>query len=273
MTTPPTSGKTIEQTFAELRAKKQLAFMPFVTAGYPTLDVTTRLLPELEKAGANLIEVGFPFSDPIADGPVIQESYTLALQHKLRVGDVFRAILAARPKVSIPMVGMVSYSIIYRYGIDRFCQDAVAAGLRGLILPDLPPPEAEAVCQKVNASGLKTILLVAPTTPPERRKDIARLCTGFVYYLSISGITGERTALPSDITQSLQNLRSLTDVPVCVGFGISNPEHLKQLEGHADGAIVGSAVVRRMKAHADEGPDAIVRSVSEYCRELTTSVR
>jgi tryptophan synthase alpha chain len=266
-------GKTIEQTFADLRGKKQLAFMPFVTAGFPSLDVTERLLPELEKAGANLIEVGFPFSDPIADGPTIQESYTLALQHKIRVADIFKTIAAARPKVSIPMVGMVSYSLIYRYGLDRFCQDAIKAGLRGLILPDLPPPEAQAVCQKVNAAGLKTILLVAPTTTPERRKQIASLCTGFVYYLSISGITGERTSLPSDITQSLENLRSLTDVPICVGFGISKSEHLKQLEGHADGAIVGSAVVRRMKDHAGEGAEAVVKSVLAYCRELLSGTR
>lgn len=264
---------SIDQTFANLREKKQLAFMPFVTAGYPSLDSLSALLPALEKAGANLIEIGFPFSDPIADGPVIQESYTRALEKKIRVADVFAAIKKAKTNVGIPLVAMVSYSIVFRFGLEKFCQTAIDAGISGLILPDLPPPEAKDVARRVNSAGLKTILLVAPTTPLERRKEIAELCTGFVYYLSLTGITGERTSLPSDITRSLQQFRSVTDRPICVGFGISKPEHLKQLEHVADGAIVGSAIVRSIKEHSTESPTAVAERVGGYCRELLAGVR
>src|SRR5262249_1409769 len=142
---------------------------------------------------------------------------------------------------------------VFRYGVERFVADAKRAGFDGLILPDLPPPEAQKVCKTVNDGGLETILLVAPTTTPERRKEIARLSTGFVYYLSISGITGERTALPSDLESNIRQLKGVSERPVCVGFGINTPEHVKQLEGVADGAIVGSAFVRRMTQHAAEG--------------------
>lgn len=268
--TMPTS---IDQTFATLRQKKQIAFMPFITAGYPSLDSLSTLLPALEKAGANLIEIGFPFSDPIADGPVIQESYTHALAKKIRVADVFAAIKKAKSGVNIPLVAMVSYSIVFRFGVEQFCKSALDAGISGLILPDLPPPEAKTICEQVNRAGLKTILLIAPTTPLNRRKEIASLCTGFVYYLSLTGITGERTSLPADIIQSLQQLKSATDRPICVGFGISKPEHLKQLAPFADGAIVGSAIVRQIKQHAGESQDVIANHVAAYCRELLAGVR
>ena len=260
--------RSISDTFAELRSRRRLALMPFVPAGYPDLDTTKAVLPALESAGANLIEIGIPFSDPIADGPVIQEAFAAALAKNLKLSDVFAAVAAARPTVSIPLVAMVSYSIVFRYNLDRFLADAKKAGFNGLILPDLPPPEAESICKKVNAAGLDTILLVAPTTSPQRRREIASLTTGFIYYLSLTGITGERQHLPPDLAQNLQNLRDLTDKPLCVGFGISKPEHLAQLQPHADGAIVGSAVVRRMQQHAPEGPAAISAAVASYCKEL-----
>lgn len=264
--------RSIRQTFEDLRARRRIGLMPFVTAGYPDLETTRAALPALEQAGASLIEVGFPFSDPIADGPVIQESYTAALSRKLKVADVFDAIRAARPAVSIPLVSMVSYSIVFRYGIERFVSTAKAAGVDGLILPDLPPPEAQGICEKVWAGGLDTILLVAPTTTPERRREIARLSSGFIYYLSVSGITGERDQLPPDLARNLREMRELTDKPVCVGFGISNVRHVRELSGLADGAIVGSGVVRRMKAHLSEGPDAISSALGTYARELLSEV-
>ena len=157
---------TIDQTFAATRARGGLALMPFIPAGYPSLEATADLLPELERAGASLVEIGFPFSDPVADGPVVQEAFTYALSKKVKVADVFATVRAARPRVSIPMVGMLSYSIVFRYGVERFTADAKAAGLDGLIIPDLPPPEAQRVCGTVNAGGLDTCLLVAPTTAP-----------------------------------------------------------------------------------------------------------
>ena len=261
--------RSLRQTFDELRARKRAGLVAFIPAGFPDLATTAKLLPALQEGGANVIEVGIPFSDPIADGPVIQEAFTAALAHKIRVSDVLLAVASVRSKVTIPMVAMLSYSIVYRYGLDRFITDAKSAGFDGLILPDLPPPEAQEICTKVRAAGLETILLVAPTTAPERRKEIADLSSGFVYYLSVSGITGERKELPADLAANVQELRRLTDRPICVGFGIHKPEHLTQLTGIADAAIVGTAYVRRIKDHLNEGPERISQIVRDYTRELT----
>src|SRR5687767_14508788 len=163
MASTAAARRSLADTFAQLREKRQIAFMPFVPAGYPDLGTTAAVLPALERAGANIIEVGIPFSDPIADGPTIQAAFTAALAKKLKLVDVFATIRQARPSVSIPLVAMVSYSIVYRYGVERFAATAKDAGFDGLILPDLPPPEAEAICAKVQSAGLDTILLVAPT--------------------------------------------------------------------------------------------------------------
>lgn len=265
--------RSIAETFESLRAEKQIALMPFVPAGYPGLETTVAVLPALEAAGANIIEIGIPFSDPIADGPTIQASFTAALAKKLKLADIFAAIKSARATVSIPLVAMVSYSIVYRHGLDRFLAAAKDAGFDGLILPDLPPPQAQGVCGQVQAAGLDTILLVAPTTTPARRTEIGRLSSGFVYYLSVAGITGERDHLPAELADGVRNMKSQTDRPVCVGFGISLPRHVAQLKGVADGAIVGSAVVKRMKQHETEGAPAIAEAVGAYCRELLEDVR
>jgi len=245
-----------------------MALMPFVPAGYPDLAATAAVLPALADAGADLIEVGIPFSDPIADGPTIQEAFSVALAAKLKVADILATIAQVRSGVSVPLVAMVSYSIVFRHGTDRFIAEAREAGFDGLILPDLPPPEADAVCVQVRQAGLDTVLLVAPTTSPSRRQQIVNLCSGFVYYLSISGITGERDALPADLADNLRQLRQMTQVPVCVGFGISKPAHLAQLAGLADGAIVGSALVRRMKDAAAGGPVAVARAAADFCKSL-----
>lgn len=265
--------RSIAQTFEDLRARGQIALVPFLPAGFPDLQTTVACLPALESGGANAIEIGFPFSDPIADGPVIQEAFTAALTKKLKVSDVFATIAQVRPNLSVPLVAMVSYSIVFRYGVEKFSADARAAGFDGMIVPDLPPPEAQSVCGKVRDAGLDTVLLVAPTTAPARRTEIARLSSGFIYYLSVSGITGERDQLPPDLAKNVRELKSLTDGPVCVGFGIHKPQHLAQLAPLADGAIVGTAYVRRMKQHLTEGPERLACIVEDYTRELLSDVR
>lgn len=267
-TSAAVSRLSIRQAFAAARQAGKLALVPFIPAGYPSIAATTELLVALDQAGASVIEVGFPFSDPVADGPVIQEAFTYALEKKVRVADVFQAIHAARPRVSIPIVGMLSYSIVFRYGVPRFVADAKAAGLDGLIIPDLPPPEAQKVCGDIRAGGLETSLLVAPTTAAERRPEIARLSSGFVYYLSVAGITGERDALPANLAQNVRDLKAITDQPVAVGFGISKPSHLAALKGVADGAIIGSAIVRRMKPHLAADTATVVQAVRDYLLEL-----
>ena len=262
---------TIADVFAQLRAERRIALMPFIPAGYPDLATTAALLPAMEAAGANLIEIGIPFSDPIADGPTIQAAFVEALAKGLKLADIFQTIREARSTVSIPLLAMVSYSIVFRTGVERFAKQAKEAGFDGLIIPDLPPPEAQAVAGKVHAAGLDTVLLVAPTTTPERRREIAALTSGFIYYLSVAGITGERDQLPAGLAEGVAQMKSLTDRPVCVGFGISQPHHVRQLAGVADGAIVGSAVVKRIKQHEREGPAAIATAVQAYCRDLLTS--
>jgi tryptophan synthase alpha chain len=255
---------SVDQTFEVARASGRLALVPFLPAGYPNLETTAALLPAMQTCGANLIEIGFPFSDPVADGPIIQESFTYALSKHIKVSDVFSVIRQARPQVTIPMFGMLSFSIVFRYGVERFVAEARSAGLDGLIIPDLPPPEAQKVCDTIKAGGLATSLLVAPTTAPSRRGEIAKLSSGFVYYLSVSGITGERDKLPADLADNVRAIKALTDRPVCVGFGISKPHHVQALSGVADGAIVGSAIVRRIKEHIGAPPQAIVEAVRSY---------
>src|SRR5438105_2330009 len=257
-------GKSLKEIFADLRTRKRVGVLPFIPAGYPDLNAMRQLLPALERAGASAIEVGIPFSDPIADGPVVQEAFTAALSRGLKLRDVLKTVREARSSVSIPLMSMVSYSIVFRYGPEKYFADAKAAGFDGLILPDLPPPEAEAICEKVRKAGLDTILMVAPTTTVARRKEIAQLSSGFIYYLSVSGITGERQKLPEDLAEQLRQFKQISETPVCVGFGISRREHVGQLSGLADGAIVGSAIVRRLK---EQG----VGAVESYVQELVGS--
>jgi tryptophan synthase alpha chain len=271
---PAAAAKTtqsIRETFDALRSRGHIGLMPFIPSGYPDLQTTAASLIGAERGGASVIELGIPFSDPIADGPIIQEAFSAALAKKLKLEQTFETVASVRGKLSVPVVAMVSYSIVFRYGVPRFVKAAHEAGFSGLILPDLPPPEAEKICEMVQSGGLDTILLIAPTTTPGRRTEIARLTSGFIYYLSISGITGERDKLPADLEANLRQIRDLTDKPVCVGFGISRPDHVAQLQGKADGAIVGSGVVRRMTAHLTDGPAAIGTQVEDYTRELLST--
>jgi tryptophan synthase alpha chain len=263
-----TVSPRIAETFATLRKQNRIALMPFVPAGYPDLETTAAVLPALEAGGANLIEVGFPFSDPIADGPTIQAAFTAALRNKLKVADVLRTIAGVRDQVTVPIIAMISYSIVFKYGLDRFLTDAKSAGFDGLIVPDLPPPEAQRICDKIWAAGLDTVLLVAPTSDPARRQQIADLSSGFVYYLSVSGITGERATLPPELAAGVAEMRKISPNPVCVGFGISNSSHVKQLHAVADGAIVGSALVKKMTERLSDGPAAIAEAARGYCRQL-----
>jgi tryptophan synthase alpha chain len=260
--------RSLSEVFAELRSARRIGVLPFIPAGYPDLGSMQAILPALEAGGASAVEVGIPFSDPIADGPTIQEAFNLALANKVRVKDVFSTVAAVRGRISLPLIAMVSFSIVYRYGLERFVGDARAAGFGGLILPDVPPPEAAGICAQVRSGGLDTILLVSPTTAPERQKEIAGLCSGFVYYLSVSGITGARDELPADLTENVRRLRGMTQVPVCVGFGISQARHVAQLAGVADGAIVGSAFVKKIGQYKQAGSAAMAAAAGEYCREL-----
>lgn len=261
----------IDALFHRLRMQRRAAFIPFLTAGDPDLDFTADALAVVAAAGADLIELGFPFSDPIADGPVIQASYTRALKGNLKLPRLFETLAQALtpPSWSTPAVGMVSYSLIYRRGSLAFVSAARQAGLHGLIVPDLPVEEAEELAAICNDLHCKLILLVAPTTTPARAERIVRLCSGFVYVVSVLGTTGSRERLPPGLSELLRRLRDLTDLPLCVGFGVSQPEHVAELAGMADGIIVGSALVQRLenaphnRAGALQSLEAMVRQLSQ----------
>jgi tryptophan synthase alpha chain len=261
-------ARSIQQTFQELKRDGKTALVAFVTAGYPDIQTTPAVLQAIDRAGASVIEIGFPFSDPIADGPVIQESFTAALAKKIKVADVLAMVKAARPNIQAPLVAMLSYSIVFRYGALRFLADAKGAGFNGIIIPDLPPPEAEKICGQTREMGLDSILLIAPTTSHQRKREIVDLCSGFVYYLSVSGITGERDALPADLAPNLAEIKAMTDLPICVGFGIHKREQIAQIARIADGAIIGTAIIRKMKEKADQGAEAIAGAVGEYVGSL-----
>lgn len=260
------TSSPLAQSICAARDAAGIALMPFVAAGYPSVEASVEILKSLDLPGIGAIEVGFPFSDPTADGPVIQEAFAQTLANGTKVGELFAAI--GRAKIAKPMVAMVSYSIVFRYGVERFFADAKAAGFAGILCPDLPPPEAQSVCGKVHAAALDTVLLIAPSTSEKRRGEIARLCTGFIYYLSVAGITGERDKLPADLEANVKAIKAVADVPVCIGFGISQRKHIEQLVGVGDGAIVGTALVRVVKTHAAELPAQIAQAVRTYCQTL-----
>jgi tryptophan synthase alpha chain len=265
----------IDNVFQRLRASGRKAFLPFLTAGDPDVEGTVRLGRALAGAGANLIEIGFPYSDPIADGPVIQASYTRALGQGLKLADIFVCArrLADAPELrQVPLVAMTSYSLIYRRGPEAFVDKARQSGFAGAIVPDLPFDESAALGAIAAAHDFKLIQLVTPTTPRDRAAAIAKCSTGFLYCVSVAGITGERDRLPDELLDQLAWLRTQTDLPLCVGFGVGKPDHVRMLRGVADGVIVGSALMRRVEQAATKPLDAIVGEVTELARSLAAAL-
>jgi tryptophan synthase alpha chain len=262
----------IDDLFRRLNAEGRKAFMPFVTAGDPDLDFTGEVLKELDKAGCTICEVGIPYSDPIADGPVIQASYTRALDKKIKLRQIFELLSGLKTTLRMPRVTMVSYAIIYRHGLEQYVADAQAAGVAGAIVPDLLVEESDkfaAICRKADFS---LIQLVTPTTPRARAVRIANSSTGFLYYVSITGITGERTKLPPELLENVSWLRTQTDLPICIGFGVSQTEHVKLLAPVADGLIVGSAIVRRVAEAAQRPRQEVLREVGAYVTGLLSAL-
>lgn len=268
----------IDDIFSRLRSSNRKALMPFICGGFPSPGVTSAVLPALERAGASIIEVGIPFSDPIADGPVIAAAMHEALARGATPISVFDEVAAARGGVSAGIVAMVSISIVSKAGAGgpeaprRFCERARGAGFDGLIVPDCPLEESQALRDAAGAEGLSLSLLVAPATPPRRAEEIVKACTGFVYLLARAGITGDSGGMGGGgggpdtamLEARLSRLRQMTDLPIAVGFGISTPEHVREVvhKGGADAAIVGTALVRTMGEAAREGKDPVAEAES-----------
>jgi len=247
--------------------------MPFVTAGDPDLDFTAEVIQELVARGASLCEVGIPYSDPIADGPVIQASYTRALDKGLKLQGILDMLQGVASQNTAPLVTMVSYAIIYRHGVEAYADQLQQRGVAGMIVPDLPVEESPQLAKVCEARDLSLIQLVTPTTPADRALKITETSSGFIYYVSVAGITGERTQLPPDLVDRVSWLREQTPLPVCIGFGISQPEHVKLLSPVADGLIVGSAIVRRMADVETHGREKILQEIGEYVASLLAALK
>ena len=262
----------IDTVFSRIRQTDRKALMPFVTAGDPDLQFTAEVIREVVRRGAAMCEVGIPYSDPIADGPVIQASYTRALEKQVRLADIFEMLGRLTPGLAAPIVTMVSYAIVFRHGLEDYVSRAKAAGVAGLIVPDLPVEEAGPLAAICRREDLSLIQLITPTTSRERARRIADHTSGFIYYVSVTGITGERAELPPEVVDNVAWLRTQTPLPVCIGFGISRPEHVRMLVPVADGLIVGSAIVRRV-AEAHRRPRSeVLRELGDYVSELLAAM-
>ena len=263
-------SRRLEATFKRLRGKGEKALIAYLMAGDPGLAETEQLVVALEEAGADIIELGVPFSDPIADGPVIQQAAERALKSGTSLRRVLDSVKSLRKRTEIPIVLMLYYNSIHAMGCEEFCKAASAVGVDGLIVPDMPPDEAGPLKAPADAAGLPLIFLLAPTSTPSRRKLVAEESHGFVYYVSLTGITGSKLSNVGDIQDNIKKLKKVSGSPVAVGFGVATPEDAAKVSKMADGVIVGSAIVKRIASHRQDS--AMVRQVAEFVRSLKAAM-
>ena len=263
----------IDDIFGRLRTRGEPAFIPFLTAGDPGLSATADLIAEFQRRGADIIELGFPFSDPVADGPVIQASYTRVLERGQRVREVFDMVRALRERCEIGIVAMVSYSILFRYGPERFIADAADAGLDGATVPDLPIEESLPLLARAEESNFHVVGFMAPTTTEKRLHLVGQHAHGFIYYICVRGITGVRDRLPDDVAANVARIRQITNKPVAIGFGISTPEMAREAARVADGVISGSAIIRLIDKHRDAEAETLVKIVGDFVESLARGAK
>ncbi|MGB4067799.1 MAG: tryptophan synthase subunit alpha [Nitrospira sp.] len=263
------SGR-LETTFQRLRDKKEKALIAYLMAGDPGLAETEQLVVALEQAGADIIELGVPFTDPIADGPVIQQAAERGLKSGTTLRKILDSVKSLRQRTSIPIVLMLYYNSIHAMGCEEFCKAAGAAGVDGLIVPDMPPDEAGPLKKPADAARLPLIFLLAPTSTTDRRKLVAKESHGFVYYVSLTGITGSKLSNVGDVQDNIKKLRKVSTAPVAVGFGVATPEDAARVSKVADGVIVGSAIVKRIASHQKD--PKMVSHVAEFVRSLKAAM-
>ncbi len=256
----------INQKFYELKNDNKLALMPFIMAGDPNIEITSEILLKLQEKGADLIELGIPYSDPLADGPIIQLSASRALKSGTTPIKVIKLLESLKGRLQIPIILFSYFNPLLSFGFEQFCKMASNAGVSGLIIPDLPLEEAYKFSEIVSNYSMDLILLVAPTTPFERMKTISQNTKGFTYLVSVTGVTGERSKMENRVENLITNLKETSLTPVAVGFGISSPEHVNKVrEWGADGVIIGSAFVKRISKSSEKN---IVDQVGNYCEEM-----
>ena len=260
----------IEKRFSDLRGKSEKALIAYITAGDSSLEVTERLIPALAAAGVDLLEIGVPFSDPTADGPVIQAAAQRALKKGVTLDKVLGMIKRTRMLSDIPVVLFGYYNPIFSYGVGKFAQRAKDAGVDGILVVDLPPEEAHELRRYTDPAGIDFISLIAPTTDDERIKKVVAKAQGFLYYISVTGVTGTKKPQIADIKKDVARIRRFSNLPVVVGFGISTPRQAGEIAAHADGVVVGSAFVRLIDENR-EGDD-LVSLVAGYAAEIKKSL-
>lgn len=260
----------IDKKFRELRKNNKKAFIAFIMAGDPSLGVTKKLIFELSASGADIIELGVPFSDPIADGPTIQKSSQRGLKSKTTIDSVFGLVKNARVETQTPIVFLIYYNLVFHYGLERFVDSAVSSGVDGVIIPDLPVEESKELCKIAKKKRFSIIHLLAPTSPDDRIKKVASAATGFIYYVSLTGTTGARKKLPRELGENLRNIKKITNMPVCAGFGISTLSQVKEVQKFADGAIVGSAIIKIIEKNI--GKKDLVQKVGKFVKTLNTKL-
>ncbi|MBD3378896.1 MAG: tryptophan synthase subunit alpha [Candidatus Omnitrophica bacterium] len=261
----------IDETFDKLKKENRKAFIAYVAAGDPSISATSGIVAALESSGADIIELGIPFSDPLADGPTIQKAVERALKAGCTARKVINMVKDIRKKVKVPLVFMTYYNIILHYGIGRFVREASGAGADGVIVPDLPLEEAGELLDEAGKSDFKVILLAAPTTSLSRFRRIASRSGGFIYYVSLTGVTGAREGLPSGIKRQVKALKRITKKPVCVGFGVSTPAQAREVASCADGVIVGSALVRVIEENP-KGGKKMLKDLGKLASSLSRAV-
>lgn len=262
----------IAETFRKLSAEGRAALMPYISAGHPTIDVTEALLPALAKNGADLIELGIPYSDPLADGPTIQRAGQEALAAGATIPKIHAMVRRVREQgLEAPVLYMVYYNCVYRHGEERFIDDAVQAGIDGLIVPDLPLEESESLEAIARERGIELIYLLAPTSTPSRITATAKRASGFIYCVSLTGVTGARNTLSSSVEPLLQSIRAETAVPLAVGFGVSTPDQASAVASMADGVIVGSALIDKIESAHGNKREA-VKQASGYIHSLRVAM-
>ncbi|MCE0483063.1 MAG: tryptophan synthase subunit alpha [Methylacidiphilales bacterium] len=269
----PAAENRIDRKFRELKARGQKAFVAYITAGDPSPERTPELVWALERAGADIVELGVPFSDPLADGVVNQLSAQRALEAGTTPSRIMEILQSIRAQSQIPIVLYTYFNLVYAYGIERFCQNAHQAGADGLLVLDLPPEESQgaaAVGARLGDGSLRRICLVAPTSPPERIAKIVEKATGFVYYVSREGVTGMQEHVAGSIGSKIELLRKQTTLPICVGFGISTPDQAHTVARQADGAVVGSALVNRIAEWGRE--KELPGKLEEFARPLAQAI-
>jgi len=260
----------IDKKFNELRKVRKKVFIAYITAGDGGLATTAKLVPALEKAGADIIELGIPFSDPLADGPTIQAASQRALKNKVNLASIFGMVRGLRAKTNIPLVFMTYYNPVFKYGTQEFIASCAQNGVDGVIVPDLPDEEAQGLIKAAKRYKVASVFLAAPTSTRERIRNIAKDSTGFIYYVSLTGVTGARRKLPLEIISKVKLIKSMTKSPVCVGFGVSGPDQARAIAKAADGVIVGSAIIKIIEKNLKN--KNLVDRVSKFAKNLAEAI-